>query len=272
MASENRKKKKANTLPKTGVCALLGVEGTYAKSHLIPLSLTSPSIKGERFIESGRGSRPIRRFTSWYDQQLVSRDGEKILSEIDTAGIEELRRHKLIWSGWEGREKLKLTDYAVPPEQGSSMGVRLLDGVNSEKLRLFFLSILWRSLKTTIKEFSYLPNNGVDLERIGRMIVEKNSGHFGYHPIVLDQMSTLGFCHNYTPTLQKMDLEFEEGTRSVEFYRLYMQGLVVHIYPESCPDLLERMAALFIGGMKSCGFLLVNLNLRSSSKRQSMKF
>ena len=116
MASKNRKKQKADPIPKTGVCALLGVEGTYAKSHLIPLSLTSPSTKGERFIEAGRGLRPIRRFTSWYDQQLVIREGEKILSEIDTAGIEELRRLKLIWSGWGGRKKLALAEYEIPPD------------------------------------------------------------------------------------------------------------------------------------------------------------
>ena len=123
-----------------------------------------------------------------------------------------------------------------------------MTGVNSERLRLFFLSILWRSLKTRIKEFSYLPNIGVDLDRIGRMIITKDSGDFGYHPIALDQISTLGFAHNHSPTIQEITFEFEDGTRKVEFYRLYMQGIVAHIYPESCTDLTEKMAALFVGG------------------------
>ena len=248
MASKNQKKKLANPVPKTGNCALLGIEGKYAKSHIIPQALTAHSSKGERFIESGREARPVRRYTSWFDHQLVIAEGENILGKIDSDGIAELRKHKLIWSGWNGRDQLLPSDYAVPLAPGADLGVRLIEGVDAKKLRLFFLSVLWRSLKTSIKEFDFLPRAGVDLERIGKMIVGGDSGHFGYHPILLDQIGTLGFAHNQSPTYQSMDLELEGGVRTVEFYRLYMQGLVVHIYPESCPDLLETMAALFIGG------------------------
>ncbi|WP_327440289.1 hypothetical protein [Pseudomonas donghuensis] len=248
MASKNRKLKKANPVQKSGNCALLGKEGKYAKSHIIPLALTSPCVKGGRFIESGRGERPIRRFTSWFDHQLVITEGEEILSKIDSAGIEELRKHKLIWSGWGGGEKLNDSDYAVPPESGSGFGVRLLEGVNVEKLRLFFLSVLWRSLRTGIKEFSFLPRDGVDLDRLGKMIVDGDSGDCSYHPIVLDQMSTLGFSHNKSPSFHEIEIQFEEGVKKLGYYRLYMQGLVVHIYPENCLDLLETMPAIFIGG------------------------
>lgn len=102
MASKDRKKKKQKPTPvKTGLCALLEQEGTYAKAHLIPQALTRTDVPGDRFIEAGIGFRPIRRFTSWYDQKLVIQAGEKILSDIDTQGIEELRKHKLVWSGWD---------------------------------------------------------------------------------------------------------------------------------------------------------------------------
>ena len=264
MASKNRKKQLANPTPKTGYCALLGKEGKYAKSHIIPLALTSHSIKGERFIESGRDNRPVRRYSSWYDHQLVITEGEEILSKIDSDGIVELRKHKLIWSGWNGREQLLNTDYVTPPKPEDEFGVRLIEGIDAKKLRLFFLSILWRSLKTNIKEFSFLPRAGVDLDRIGRMIVEGESGDFDFHPIVLDQIGTLGFAHNQSPTYQTMEIPRDGGVRIVEYYRLYMQGLVVHVYPESCHDLVEIMPAIFLGGYEK---LWVNAR-RFESTRQ----
>jgi len=248
MASKERKKSKKRHAPKTGLCGLLRIEGAYAKAHLLPKALTSPSISGERFIEAGRGNRPIRRFTSWYDHQLVTRDGEKILSEIDTAGIAELRKHKLVWSGWGNKNKLRTSDFEVDSDPESGIGMRLIEGVDVDKIRLFFLSLLWRSLKTKIKEFSYLPNVAVDLDRIGEMLINRDSGAPHYHPILLDQMSTLGFVHNHSPTLQEIELAFDEGPMRVPFYRFYMQGLVAHVYPADSLEVFKKMSAMFVGG------------------------
>lgn len=230
---------------------MLGIEGRYAKSHIIPRSLTEPTIKGERFIEAGRGTRPIRRFSSWYDMQLVITEGEKILADIDTSGIEELRKHKLIWSGWKGKRKLKFADYDVYPDLETGIGFRKLEGINSDKLRLFFLSILWRSLTTSIKEFSYLPNEGVDLERLREMIVSKDAGHYNYLPVMLDQISTLGLTHNYSPTLQERVVEGANGSTTVKFYRLYMQGIVAQIYICQNEEFLKSLSPMILGGEDS---------------------
>jgi len=248
MTSKERKKAKQMPVPKAGTCALLGIEGAFAKAHLIPKALTSPSVPGERFIEAGRGNRPIRRFTSWYDHQLVTRDGEKILSEIDTAGIAELRKHKLVWSGWGNKNKLRTSDFAVDPDPGSGLGVRLIEGVDVGSIRLFFLSLLWRSLKTKIKEFSYLPNVAMDLDKIGEMLKNRDSGDPHFHPIALDQISTLGFAHNHSPTLQEIEFPFDEGPMRIPFYRFYMQGLVAHVYPADSLEIFKRMSAVFVGG------------------------
>lgn len=263
MASKNRKEKRRNPTPKTGICALLGIEGKFAKSHLIPQALTSHSVKGDYFIESGRGARPVRRFTSWFDHKMLIAEGEEILSKIDSDGIDELRKHKLIWSGWGGAKKLKKEDFEVPFQPGADFAVRLIGGVDVSKLRLFFLSILWRSLKTKIKEFEYLPRDGVDLDRLGRMIIDGDAGSPGYHSIVLIQM-TIGFNHNKSPTYHEMDLPDGDGVQKIGYYRLYMQGLIAHIYPEDCSGLLERMGALFIGGHEK---LWVNCRKFTESKQ-----
>ncbi len=252
MAGKERKKNKQRTsTPKVGVCALLGEEGQFAKSHLIPQALTRTEVPGERFIETAIGFRPIRRFTSWYDHQLVTQKGEQILSEIDTHGIEELRKHKLVWSGWGKDKKLITNDYSVQPDLESGLGVRLIKNIDSHKLRLFFLSLLWRALSTRIKEFSHLENIGVNLSTLGEIVAAKARTPASYHPIALSQIDSLGFTHNHTPTVQEINFPFEDGIRKAFYYRFYMNGIVAHIYPEKSDDLFLIAPVSFIGGTES---------------------
>jgi hypothetical protein len=85
-----------------GVCKLTGDSGQFVRSHLIPDALTRLSKTGNKYIETGVGLPVTRPSSSWYDERLVTRRGEDVLEDIDTQGIEILRRHSLVWSGWKG--------------------------------------------------------------------------------------------------------------------------------------------------------------------------
>jgi len=74
----------------------LGQYGRFVVSHIIPRALTRPSVPGRCFVQAGNGDRPTRRFDSWYDPELVMRVGEDLLADLDSAGIELLRRHQLL--------------------------------------------------------------------------------------------------------------------------------------------------------------------------------
>ncbi|UDD27822.1 hypothetical protein LGL99_22045 [Klebsiella pneumoniae] len=91
------KKKKTK---KSGVCQLTGDFGPFQRSHILPKAVTKLSDNGERYRETSLNTRPVWRSNSWYDYNLVTAKGEKILSEIDDLAISELRKHKLIWSGF----------------------------------------------------------------------------------------------------------------------------------------------------------------------------
>ena len=68
-----------------GVCRLTGTHGKFAKSHLIPRSLTKPTENGAPLLQAGN-REPIReRYDSWYDRQIVTQEGENILGRIDDA-------------------------------------------------------------------------------------------------------------------------------------------------------------------------------------------
>jgi len=84
-----------NTTPrrKHGFCTLTHRPGAFVKSHLLPEALTRSTVQGAPLVQYGEGRRPGQRWTSWYDAELVTRDGEDVLSALDTWAIAALRQH-----------------------------------------------------------------------------------------------------------------------------------------------------------------------------------
>src|SRR5271166_5468519 len=64
-----------------GQCKLTMMRGRYVKAHIIPEALTETSWMGQPLTQKGRNGRHIRRWTSWYDNRLVTADGEAILAK-----------------------------------------------------------------------------------------------------------------------------------------------------------------------------------------------
>src|SRR5689334_22772129 len=87
-------------MKRIGICKLTGMSGRLVRSHLIPNALTRLSRTGSPFIQGGDGEPPERRWSSWYDTQLVTEEGEEILALLDNWAISTLRAHRLVWSGW----------------------------------------------------------------------------------------------------------------------------------------------------------------------------
>lgn len=87
----------------------------FVKSHLIPRALTPPRVDGIAFPQLGGRRRPLRRFDSWYDLQLVSQEGEAILADLDAYAIDELRRLKLVWQSFGPMLSLSTSDHMLLP-------------------------------------------------------------------------------------------------------------------------------------------------------------
>jgi hypothetical protein len=58
-------------------------------------------------LQLGPNQRAKKRWSSWYDPELVTAVGEKYLTDLDTWAIKVLRKHKLVWSGWSGKNSLE---------------------------------------------------------------------------------------------------------------------------------------------------------------------
>lgn len=208
-----------------GKCLLTGATGTFAKSHLYPLAFTAPEIPGSYFIQAGEGTRPIRTFTSWYDKKILTHKGEKIISMIDDRGIKELRRLKLVWSGWDGQEKIP-SDVVIN-RFDDQRGIRKIEDLDSSVLRVFFLSILWRWGQSSLAAAKDVKISDADLRIIGQMLLEGSPGDPDFFAMTLTQISTKGASHNLAP----IKLEMEKNENEVyPFIRLYFDGLVVHVH------------------------------------------
>lgn len=211
-----------------GICKLTGSTGPYVDAHIIPKALTKHSNSGEHFIEAGNGLRPTRKYSSWYDSALVTREGEDKLSFLDDFAIAQLRKHKLIWSGRTPCDELPGVEWT---DAEKTRGVRVINGIDGDRLRLFFLSLLWRAAASDRPEFQEITLPIDDLDKIGKMIVEKKSDPWSYYPVYLTQFSSVGERHNHTPIATTLDIPNASGIKvgAMATYRFYFDGLIAHV-------------------------------------------
>lgn len=212
-----------------GKCLLTGTNGTFVKSHLTPLALTSPT-SGEYFIQSGEGSRPTRAYTSWYDKTIVTRKGEDILAAIDAQAICILRELKLVWSGWSHEEtSLSVQEFTRIDD---SHGIRRVRHNNLQELRLFFVSLLWRWGVSKLPAAAEIILPQQDIDELRNLLLRMDSGNPTFYPVTLTQLSTRGPRQNLSPLSQEIPSHDDEN-RSYPIFRFYFDGLIAHIHRSS---------------------------------------
>ena len=221
---------------KYGTCLLLGHEANLVKCHILPQSLTKPSEKGAPLWQASKGVGPKRRWSSWYDDSIVSREGEDYLSRIDDDAIKALRRHKLIWSGW--YPFTPVFERITPSSPDHSLRtVRL--GADAAIIHKFALSIAWRASVSRLPEMSNI-NLGADVEgKLRALILGKTTLTPAAYPTGLIQISCIGEAHNLTPIRDKKIQPAIDDIpeKHLDMVRIYVDGLIMHVHLN--PDDLE---------------------------------
>ena len=237
---------------KIGQCKMMDTEVRFVKSHLIPRALTPPRSDGVAFPQFGGRRRPSRRFDSWYDLQLVGQEGEAVLAALDTCAIDELRRLKLVWQSFGPMLNLSTSDHKILP--GTTFGIRRVIFQDAARVRLFFLSLLWRAAASERPEFSeiFLPLSDLlqlrDKIRDGVMDTP-----LAFFPITLTQIRTLGPPHNHAPIAQtKGPFRFGDfTTRPMPIFLFYFDGLVAHIHHLPDEHVVDSLGPMLVG-QKEC--------------------
>jgi hypothetical protein len=180
---------------------------------------------------------------------LVIRAGEDLLSKYDNWGIRELRKHKLIWSSWGHARELECDNLHLVGDGVHGFRVVYAD---STRLRLFFLSLLWRAAATTRPEFNEIGLNQTDLETLRSHLVAGTLPPPDFYPVLLTQLSTRGPPHNMTAIAQTKSLpDLGTGPQSdVEIFRFYFDGLVAHFHRPPANSM--TLGPLAVDGDKHC--------------------
>lgn len=209
-----------------GKCLLTGKSGTFVKSHLTPLALTSPET-GAYFIQSGEGTRPTRNHSSWYDKAIVTRKGEDILAAVDTQAIAILRELRLVWSGWPQEEaSLSVHDFTGIDD---SHGIRRVRHSDLRKLRLFFVSLLWRWGVSNLRAAAEIVLPQQDIDALRDLLLRMDCGDPAFYPVTLTQLSTRGPRQNLSPLSQNVP-SHDGKNGPYPIFRFYFDGLIAHIH------------------------------------------
>jgi hypothetical protein len=121
----------------------------------------------------------------------------------------------------------------------AAMGFRSISGIDFKRLRMFFLSLLWRAAETHRFEFSAIKLDDCDLDRLRTMVLTGNAEPIEFYPISLIQLSSRGFEHNFSASAEvKTYPAFEEvPARTIPHFRFYFDGLIAHFHREQAGQL-----------------------------------
>lgn len=228
-----------------GKCQLLGTEGLFAQSHIIPRFLGDKALGQAHRIELGeQGARPRLVFNSWTDGELCSRKGEERLRDIDTEAAKIFRRHGISWRHFPLAENASRTALS-----GDGVEIITIPDVDTEKLRLFFLSVLWRCAASSQFRFAEIHLSSEDLEYLRRVIVGEVDPKIEDWPATLLLLTDAGEPQVLGPMAHEIDMQsMGFDLPSIPIFRFFFDGLIVHMGRKSGDhELLDNWQGRVVG-------------------------
>jgi hypothetical protein len=166
------------------------------------------------------GEQPAKkRMNGWYDSRLVTRNGEDILADLDNYAINSFRKKGLLFS--ERRDNGATIEGFVPFPSEALSGVFEIDGVDSYRLKLFGISLLWRAAETHLPEFSHIKLGITEREEIKAILLGR------YMPKHFEYTVVIGaFDNSYDWTDRNPDNIRLLGTK---FVRWCTNGVIIYV-------------------------------------------
>ena len=158
------------------ICKLTGNDGQPAKAHIIPESfyLINRSEKGPlKLVTNTSGVYPKRSWTGIYDETIVTQEGEKRFLE---------------WDDYAYRLLVEQINTAAELKHRGSVLAYIYDSFDYPKLKLFFLSVLWRAGVSSHPVFKRVKL-GPHSSTLRNAILEANPGNSDFYATVLAFMT-----------------------------------------------------------------------------------
>lgn len=189
-------------------CHLCLKDRKLIKSHIIPESFFLPLRSGKRVpvIHSNTpGVYPKRSPIGIYDKSILCSKCDSLIGEWDNYA-----------------QQLLLKDFAedLAVLYGTKKVAYKIDSFNYHKLKLFFVSILWRA--SISNHYFYKRVKLGSYQSIARkMIMENDPGSAELFSVVIAKFSNPKVTSILDPHPDRID--------GIKSYRFYMTGFVVHI-------------------------------------------
>ena len=177
----------------------------------------------------------------------MTRQGEDILEALDAWAIAFLRQQRLVWSGWRGDQRSHEDSQAI--SLTTDWSLRTVSVSDPSCLRLFLLSLLWRTTATKRSEFGEICLPGDDLETLRTALLSGKAPDLSFYPVTLIQLSTRGEIHNMSPicATKPVPPAGDLPSRKIPFFRFYFDGLIAHIHRQNPDEHVHEFGESVVG-------------------------
>ena len=193
------------------ICKLTGKSGPGVKAHIVPEAfyLIKADQAPLRLLTNTPGRFPKRSPVGAYDETMVTSDGEAVFGPWDNYAADLLLNH------FADAEPLTHSDSRVVGYRFASYDYR--------KLKLFFLSVLWRAGASS-HEFFRRVDLGAHFDVLKSHILAADPGTPDDYAVVLAVFDD-------DPEWAKIMDPFPEryGENRIRFYRLYVGNFIAYV-------------------------------------------
>jgi hypothetical protein len=227
-------------------CKLTFKEGEGIKAHIIPRSFYNIDCADKiplKIISSNKGIYPQKSRMGIYDSNIVTKDGEAILQLLDDYACDLLIKNISSANSIFNNEALQIDNY------------------DYHKLKLFFLSVLWRA-SVSQKQFFKKVSLGIHEEIIRKTLLIHDAGSPDFYSVIL---SIFDKPANNVATLSP------EKTRlgGINCYKLYLSNFIVLVKVDSNRQFEEPLRSFCMENEKP--LYILNRNFMDSKERGLMK-
>jgi len=196
-----------------------------------------------KIISSNKGIYPQRSQTGIYDSNIVTKEGEAILQLLDDYACDLL---------------IKNVSSAKPIFDNEALQI---DNYDYHKLKLFFLSVLWRA-SVSQNQFFKKVSLGIHEEIIRKALLIHDSGNSDFYSVVL---SIFDKSRDKVPTLSPEKSRFD----GINCYKLYLSNFSVLVKVDSNRQFEEPLRSFCMESGRP--LYILTRNFMDSKERGLMK-
>jgi len=206
-------------------------DGPFRRAHIIPHAFMR-RVSDAPFMETDGQSRSQKRFTGWYDGTILGAEGEALIARYDTTAARYFVDRGLTYRTRRSPLDLNRIEDPLVPNQ-----IYAMDEVDTNQLRLFALSLLWRAAVSTLEPFDKVVVSPAHLSDIAARLRAGNAGDYRDYPVRFAVFDGAEELTKIAPV----------NMREPPAVRFFLDGVVCYVCPRRRWRKVEEFGGLITG-------------------------